>query len=111
MERFTWSAAEKRAARAAFGAAWDRECGAIRREVEAMLAHSSDPARIWQIHDYLSQKRRDVDAKYDYRYSVLPGVLGRLLAEGWVEETEIAMFDGEKLAHLLISAQSDHPFR
>jgi len=84
MQRFVWSPAEKKVARAAFEAAWARECGAIRGQVEAMLQRSSDPAEIWRVHDYLSRKRREVDGKYDYRYSVLTSVLGRLLAEGWV---------------------------
>jgi len=69
MERSTRSAAEKRTARAAFEAAWGRECGAIRRTVEAMVMRSSDPSEIWRVHDHLSRKRREVDAKYDYRYS------------------------------------------
>jgi hypothetical protein len=34
---------------------------------------------VWRLHDYLTKKRREIDGKYDYRYSVLIFVLGRLL--------------------------------
>jgi len=100
MQRSVWSPAEKKVARAAFQAAWARECGAVRRQVEAMLEHSSDPTEIWRVHDYLSRKRREVDEKYDYRYSVLTSVLGRLLAEGWVVEADITALDPEKTAQI-----------
>jgi Photoprotection regulator fluorescence recovery protein len=91
-----WSPAEKRAARQAFEAAWARECAAIRREAGAMLERSSDPADVWRVHDYLSEKRREVDGKYDYRYSVLVSVLGRLVAEGWITEEELARLAPER---------------
>ena len=26
---------------------------------------------LWAIHDYLTEKRKEMDKKYDYRYSVL----------------------------------------
>ncbi len=97
VRELVWSPAEKKMARAAFDAALVRECGAIRREVEALLKRSSDPAAIWRVHDYLSEKRREIDQKYDFRYSVLVSVLGRLLAEGWVREAEIAKLKPEKL--------------
>lgn len=104
MQRLGWSPAEKKAARAAFDAALTRECGAIRREAEAMLKRSPDPAEIWRVHDYLSEKRREIDQKYDYRYSVLTSVLGHLLAEGRVTETEIATLKPEKIEQIKLSA-------
>jgi hypothetical protein len=55
-----------------------------------MLEDCSDPLKIWPVHDYLSEKRRDIDQKYDYRYSVLITVFARLLFEGWTTEAELA---------------------
>lgn len=104
MREFVWSSAEKKAAHAAFDAALARECGAIRREVEAMLQRSSEPAEIWRVHDYLSEKRREIDYKYDFRYSVLLSVFGRLFAEGWVSEVEIARLTPEKVEQIKRSA-------
>jgi len=71
MDDFQWSKAEKRAARRAFDAAYERECRAIRAKLEQMLEGGGDIRQIWRIHDYLSEQRRETDRKYDYRYSVL----------------------------------------
>ena len=98
--------AEKKAARAAFDAAFARECATIRHEVEAMLKRSPDPTEIWRVHDYLSKKRRQIDQKYNYRYSVLTSVLGHLLAEGWVTETEIATLKPERIEKIKRSASA-----
>lgn len=95
-----WSPAEKRAARAAFEAAWARECTALKHEAEAMLSRSADPAAIWDVGDYLAKKRREIDQKYDYRYSVLTRVLGRLLAEEWLNDDEIAALAPDKIAEI-----------
>jgi len=76
----------------------------MKREVEAILQRSSDPAEIWRVHDYLSEKRREIDHKYDFRYSVLISVLGRLLAEGWASEAEIAELKPEKIEQIKHSA-------
>lgn len=62
-----------------------------------MLQQCSDPADVWRVHDYLSEKRLEVDRKYDYRYSVLIQVLGRLLAQGWVNEAELLKLKSDKL--------------
>jgi hypothetical protein len=104
MREFVWSPTEKKVAHAAFDAALARECGAIRREVEAMLKRSSDPKAIWRVHDYLSEKRREIAWKYDFRYSVLVRVFGRLLAEGWVREAELVKLRPEKIEAIKRSA-------
>jgi hypothetical protein len=84
MREFTWSATEKKAARAAFDLALARELKATKREAEAILQISVDDRAIWSLHDYLSNKRREIDEKYDYRYSVLMWVFPRLVSEGWL---------------------------
>jgi hypothetical protein len=48
-------------------AALARECGTIRHQVEALLKRSSEPTEIWRVHDYLSEKRREIAQKYDRR--------------------------------------------
>ena len=92
-----WSTGEKKVARAAFDAALERERTSVRREVESMLARSSDSAEIWSVRDYLNDKTREIDAKYDYRYSVLIDVLGRLVAERWLSIPELGGLAPEKL--------------
>lgn len=92
-----WSPGEKKIARAAFDAALSREGSDIRGRVEAMLRASTDPAEIWRVRDYLNDKAREFDQKYDFRYSVLIGVFAQLLAEGWLNFEELAGLRSEKL--------------
>ena len=97
MREFTWSATEKKAARAAFDRALTRELKAVRQEAEAMLRNSPDDRVIWRLHDYLSEKRREIDEKYDYRYSRLMSVFPRLVSEGWLNADELAGIGAEKV--------------
>jgi hypothetical protein len=97
MFEFKWSPSEKKAARAAFDLALDRELKAIRQEVEALLQKSGDESSIWRVHDYLSAKRREVDEKYDYRYSVLTLVFSRLVIEGWLTLDDLSGIGAEKI--------------
>jgi photoprotection regulator FRP-like protein len=97
VREFSWSPSEKKAARAMFDSAVDRECKAIRREVEAILRRSPNPRQIWQVHDYLSDKRREIDRKYDYRYSVLIGVFAQLLRQGWITEKDLSPLAPDKV--------------
>jgi len=93
----TWSKREKEIARRAYDAAYERECAAITEKVREMAAKADDRVALWRIHDYLSEKRKETDDKYDYRYSVLPFVLGRLMREGWINPEEIAGLSEDKL--------------
>jgi hypothetical protein len=92
-----WSSAEKKIARTAFDAALERERATVRREVEGMLQSSPDSAEIWHVRDYLNEKAREIDAKYDYRYSVLTDVFAQLVAQGWLTIGELAGLHSEKL--------------
>jgi hypothetical protein len=94
---FSWLPSEKKAARADFEGAFKRECEAIRHEVEVRLKRSKDPSEIWRVHDYLTAKRDEMDRKYDYRYSILIGVFGRLLRKGWIAERDLSALRGDKV--------------
>lgn len=92
-----WTHKEKSVARAAFDNALARENASIRREVENMLEPSSKPSAVWDILEFLTTKQRDIERKYDYRYSVLTGVFARLLAEGWITEKDLVGLGADKL--------------
>lgn len=97
MQDFAWSPGEKKIARTAFDLALRREMESVRRKVESMLARSSDPFEVWRVHDYLSKKRREIDQKYDYRYSQLPLVFARLVSQGWIKEDDLHGLRADKL--------------
>ena len=62
-----------------------------------MLQRSSESSAVWEILEFLRTKQREIERKYDYRYSVLMGVFARLIAEGWVTEKDLIGLDPEKL--------------
>ena len=69
----------------------------MRKKVEEMLQRSNEPTAVWDILEFLSRKQRELERKYDYRYSVLTGVFARLLYEGWIAESDLAGLDPEKV--------------
>lgn len=62
---------------------------AIAQDVREMAAKINGPSDMWEIHDYLTEKREETDQKYNYRYSVLLFVFARLMYEGWIKEEDL----------------------
>jgi hypothetical protein len=46
---------------------------------------------------YLTQRRKDIDRKYDFRATRLTQVFGRLLCEGRLKEQELRGLEEDKL--------------
>ena len=53
---------------------------------------------MWELREYLETRQREIDAKYDYRYSQLIFVFGRLLRESRIQEEQLAGLSEDKLA-------------
>jgi hypothetical protein len=73
----------------------------IALEVRNKLSAGTDIRTVWRIHDYLSEKRVETDHKYDYRYSVLISVFGRLLAEGYLQKEDLEGLREDKMQQIL----------
>lgn len=84
-----WSPAEKASARRAFHRALKKEFDAIMQEAKARAARIEEISELWELEDWLAERRREVDRKYDYRYSVLPLVFAVLLREGRLNEADL----------------------
>ena len=97
MKEYKWSRSEKIVARQAYDRANERECTEILNKVKEMLSEMKEPKEIWEVEDYLDKKRGEIEAKYDYRYSVLIIVFGRLMREGLIEDSDIQGFDQDKI--------------
>ena len=83
-----WSESEKKLARRVFEAALTAELAEIMAEFKARAATAAEPDDMWSIQEHLQHKRREIDEKYDYRYSQLPLVFGQLLREGRMHGAE-----------------------
>jgi hypothetical protein len=85
----TWSSSEKAIARTIFDAALKRELHEVIQKAKQMANQINKPADLWDLELYLTQQRKDIDSKYDFRSSRLTRVFGRLLCERRVSEEEL----------------------
>ena len=60
----------------------------------SQIQQSSD---LWDLEHYLTERRKEIDRKYDYRYSQLTQVFGRLLYEKRLREEELRGLREDKL--------------
>lgn len=93
----TWSRSEKAIARQAFDAALKRELHELMQEAKEIADQIKRPSDLWDLQEYLMQRREEINDKYDYRYSRLTEVFGRLLYETRVSEGELRGFSEDKL--------------
>ena len=100
-----WSKPEKEIARKAYRAAYNKEIMAIAENVRKTAAEINEPSDLWKIHDYLTEKRKETDEKYDYRYSVLILVFARLMYEGWVRLEDLEGLSDAKLQKIRAIAE------
>lgn len=94
---FNWTPEEKKITRAAFDKAYQKEMTEIKNELIKKTNNMDDLQKVWSIEDYLSEKRNEINNKYDYRYSVLITVFARLLSEGHINEKDLEGLSEEKL--------------
>jgi len=92
----TWSKKEKEIARKVFDAAYKREYEAVRQHVIKMTQEKTGLNEIWHVGDFLYKKRKEIDYKYDYRYSQLIRVFGTLVYQKWISTEELMGIDEEK---------------
>ena len=92
-----WSHAEKQIARKALELALDREFRNVIRRAKDMAGKIEQPTDLWDLEHYLTESRKRIDRTYDYRYSVLTDVFGRLVREGRLSEDELQGLGEDKL--------------
>ena len=93
----TWSKSEKAIARSAFDAALKRELQDVMRKTKQMANQIKEPADVWELEHYLTERRKEIDRKYDYRYSQLTHVFGRLLYERRITEEDLRGLGEDKM--------------
>ena len=92
-----WSRSEKIVARRAFDAALGRELREVIQETQKMASQIQQSSDLWDLEHYLTERRKEIDRKYDYRYSQLTHVFGKLLHEKRLREEELGGLREDKL--------------
>jgi len=101
----TWSKSEKAIARTAYDVALKRELQDVTRKTKQMANQIKEPADVWGLEHYLTQRRKEIDRKYDFRSSRLADVLGRLLYENRLSEEDLRGLSEEKMKSIRSFAQ------
>ncbi len=92
-----WSRSEKVIARRAFDAALGRELHEVIQEAKRMANEIEKSSDLWDLEHHLTQRRKEINRKYEYRSSQLTLVFGRLLYEGRVDEEQLRGLREDKL--------------
>jgi hypothetical protein len=93
----TWSRAEKAVARRAYDAALERELREVMKDARQRANRIRQPSDVWGLEHYLTQRRKEIDRKYQFRASHLTQVLGELLHEKRISERELRGLHEDKL--------------
>ena len=96
----TWSETEQKVAHHAFQIANERETETLIKHICQKANEISAVEDLWQLHDFLSARRHQIDGKYDYRFSVLIFVFAELMKEGWLDLDDLAGLEPEKIAKI-----------
>jgi Photoprotection regulator fluorescence recovery protein len=100
-----WSRSEKVIARKAFDAALKRELHEVMQEAKRMASQINEPDDLWELEQYLTERRKDINHKYDSRGSRLKDVLGRLLYENRLGEDDLRGLREDKMKSIRSFAQ------
>src|SRR6202171_6722692 len=94
-----WSSAEKAIARKAFDRALHQDLDAIIRQAKKMAARIEQPSDLWELERYLTERRKEIDRQYDYRYSVILNVFVDLIQKWRLSEQDLTGLQEENLRH------------
>jgi Photoprotection regulator fluorescence recovery protein len=92
-----WSGTEKAIARKAFEKALAQEFEMVIQQTKAKARRIEQAADLWELERYLTESRKDIDRRYDYRYSKLTGVFGDLIRRGRISEEDLRGIGEDKL--------------
>lgn len=105
MSNLDWTAEEETIAQTAIKNAYDRETQALIQAINQEASQIKEIKEVWQLHDYLSAKRHQIDGKYDSRTAVLVFVFADLIKEGWLHSEDLQGLAQDKLAKIFSLAK------
>lgn len=100
MYDWKWSDAEKKVARRVYDKARLAELDETLADFKTRAAALTAVDDMWPLEEHLRNRRRELEEKYDYRYSRLPWLFARLIREGRVKPSELADLSEEKRSEI-----------
>jgi Photoprotection regulator fluorescence recovery protein len=101
----SWSKKEKTVAKRAFKDAYEKECQDLIRQMQKKANEAKEPNDLWPLHNFLRARIKEIENKYDYRYSMLIFLFARLMKEGWITVNEIEGLSEAKIAKIRYLAE------
>jgi hypothetical protein len=102
-----WSNKEKDIARRTYERAMDRESKELLGRLKKMASAAETPEDIWEIHGFITSKIEEIDKKYDFRYSALIPVFGRLVREERIGLNDLEGLTEDKIEKIRLIAGLD----
>ena len=95
-----WDIREKEIAQTALKKAYRIEVETLVQEVKDAAGLIASHEDVWQLHDFLSGRRHDIEGKYDEREEFLMYTLSRLIKDGLLEISDLDGIDAGKKAKI-----------
>ncbi|EDX84029.1 hypothetical protein S7335_1726 [Synechococcus sp. PCC 7335] len=97
-----WSNEERRIAESALKKAYRKETEALIANIRENAANVTRLEDVWQLHDFLSAKRHDIDGKYDDREDFLMFTLSKLIKTGLLDKSDLQGLAADKRAKVTV---------
>jgi hypothetical protein len=108
-----WSKSERASARKAFDHALNQELQEVIQQAKQMATAIKQASDLWELEHHLTQRRKEINHKYEYRNSKLIFVFGTLLHEGRLTEEDLRGLREDKLeairSHADFLSRRDEP--
>ena len=101
MNDWKWSDSEKKLAHRVYEEARLSELAETLSGFKARAAALASVDDMWLLEEFLRNRRRDLDEKYQYRYSQLPWLFARLVREQRVTPDQLVGLSEEKRSEIL----------
>ena len=92
-----WSPKEKAIVRRVFDRALHQELDATIQKAKQMAQRVEQPDELWALERHLTNRRKEIDAKYEFKYSSVLLLLARLVHESRISRDELHGLSEDKL--------------
>lgn len=95
-----WTPQEQAIAREAFETAHDRAIRTLISKVQHHVSGVTSVESLWQLHDFLSTQRYDMEGRFDFRLEGILFVFASFVKDGLLGLDDLAGLEAEKLAKI-----------
>jgi Photoprotection regulator fluorescence recovery protein len=100
MRELKWSSKEKAIARRCFDRSLQQELDAAIQSTKEMAARIRQASELWELEHHLTQVRKEIDRKYEYKYSTLMLLFADLVREGKLDREDLRGLSEDKFRYI-----------